>query len=74
MLKVLAEASTQNDPAFNHAQQLLAVAAAADLLPHLPPPAQGAMLVSLAKSLANSQGSGDLGRLADRNLQGVSSR
>ena len=74
VLKVLAEASTQNDPAFNHAQQLLAVAAAADLLPHLPPPAQGAMLVSLAKSLANSQGSGDLGRLADRNLQGVSSR
>ncbi|MDR3682999.1 MAG: hypothetical protein P4L11_04645 [Geothrix sp.] len=68
VLKALAEASTRNDPAFNHAHQVLAVAAAADLLPHLPPFAQEAMLVALVKSLANSQGSGDLGSLADRAL------
>jgi hypothetical protein len=66
VLKALAEASTRNDPTFNHAHQLLAIAAAADLLPHLPGPAREALLVALAKSLANSQGSGDLGRLADR--------
>ena len=69
MLKVLAEASTRNDPGFNHAHQVLAVAAAADLLPSLPPFAQEAMLVALAKSLANSQGSGDLGRMAAKPLK-----
>ena len=69
-LRALAEAATHNDPTFNHAHQLLAVAAAADLLPHLPSFAQEAMLVALAKSLANSQGSGDLGRLADGALAG----
>jgi hypothetical protein len=68
VLRVLAEASTRNDPTFNHAHQVLAVAAAADLLPHLPPFVQKAMLVALAKSLANGQGSGDLGCLADRAL------
>jgi hypothetical protein len=68
VLKTLAEASTRNDPTFNHAHQVLAVAAAADLLPHLPSFAQKAMLVALAKSLANGQGSGDLGCLADRAL------
>ena len=69
VLKVLAEASTRNDPGFNHAHQVLAVAAAADLLPSLPPFAQEAMLVALAKSLANSQGSGDLGRMAAKPLK-----
>ncbi len=67
-LGALAEAATLNDPTFNHAHQLLAVAAAADLLPHLPKVAQEAMLVALAKSLANSQGSGDLGRQAEKCL------
>lgn len=67
-LKMLAEAASRNDPAFNHAHQVLAVAAAADLLPLLPACAQEAMLMALAKSLANSQGSGDLGRQADRAL------
>ncbi|WP_243383734.1 hypothetical protein [Geothrix alkalitolerans] len=67
-LAALAEAAVQDDPTFNHAHQVLAVAAAADLLPDLPLPAQEAMVVALAKSLANSQGSGDLGRLADRAL------
>lgn len=67
-LSALAEAATRNDPTFNHAHQILAVAAAADLLPQLPPIAQEAMLVSLAKSLANSQGSGDLGRQAVKAL------
>lgn len=68
ILKTLAEAATRNDPSFNHAYQLLAVAAAADLLPHLHLMAKEAMLSALAKNLANSQGSGDLGRLADRAL------
>ncbi len=67
-LAALAEAATRNDPTFNHAHQLLAVAAAADLLPHLPAGAAEALLVALAKSLANSQGSGDLGQLADKAL------
>ncbi|MBP1772783.1 MAG: hypothetical protein H6P99_1946 [Holophagaceae bacterium] len=65
-LAALAEAATRNDPTFNHAHQVLAVAAAADLLPHLPSVAREALLVALAKSLANSQGSGDLGRQAER--------
>ena len=68
VLETLAEAATRNDPTFNHAHQLIAVAAAADLVPHLPTLVSEAMLVALAKSLANSQGSGDLGRLADRAL------
>ena len=68
VLRGLAEAATRNDPTFNHSHQLLAAAAAADLLPELPVRAQEAMLVALAKNLANSQGSGDLGRQADRAL------
>jgi hypothetical protein len=67
-LKALAEAATLNDPTFNHAHQLLAVAAAADLAEHLPPFAWESLLVALAKNLANSQGSGDLGHQADRAL------
>ena len=69
VLRALAEAATRNDPAFNHAHQILAVAAAADLLPGLPAFAQEALLVALAKNLANSQGSGDLGQRADRAFQ-----
>ncbi len=68
LLRVLAEAASQNDPAFNHSQQILSVAAAVDLLPLLPEHAQSAMLVALTKSLANSQGTADLGRLAERAL------
>ncbi len=68
VLEALAKAATRNDPTFNHAHQLIAVAAAADLLPHLPTWVSEAMLVALAKNLANSQGSGDLGRQADRAL------
>jgi hypothetical protein len=68
VLRVLAEAATRNDPVFNHAHQVLAVAAAADLMPHLPHFAQEAMLGALAKSLANSQGSEDLGCLAAKAL------
>lgn len=69
VLAQLAEAATDNDPAFNHSHQLLAVAAGADLLPLLPAHAQRALLAALAKTLANSQGSADLGRLADRALR-----
>lgn len=68
VLRALAEAASQNDPAFNHAGQLLAVASAAELLPLLAPPVRAVLLTAMAKSLANSQGSGDLGRLADRAL------
>ena len=66
LLRDLAAAAAQNDPALNHAHQTLAVAACADLAPLLPPHAQEAMLLALAKSLANSQGGGDLGRMAER--------
>ncbi len=68
VLATLAEAASRNDPAFNHAHQVFAVAAAADLLPVLPGFARETLLPALAKNLANSQGSGDLGRRADRAL------
>jgi hypothetical protein len=68
-LRALAEAASGNDPAFNHSHQLLAVAALADLLPFLPDHARAAALVAVAKSLANAQGSSDLGRLADAALR-----
>ena len=68
VLRALAETAAANDAAFNHAHQLLAVAAAADLLPSLSPDPAAALLAALAKSLANSQGSGDLGRLAEKAL------
>jgi len=68
VLPALAEAAIRNDPSFNHAHQTLAVAAAADLLPGLPAFAREALLIGLAKNLANSQGSGDLGGRADRAL------
>ncbi len=63
-LRALAEAASQNDPAFNHSHHLLAVAAASDLAPLVSAQARKAMLAAVAKSLANSQGSSDLGRRA----------
>jgi len=72
VLRTLAEAASGNDPAFNHSHQLLAVAAVADLLPHLPEHARTAVLLAAAKALANGQGSSDLGRLADAALRGAS--
>jgi hypothetical protein len=68
VLRILAEAATVNDPGFNHSHQLLAVAAAADLAPLLGPGPRRAMALALAKSLANSQGSSDAGRLAEEGL------
>lgn len=68
VLRVLAEAASQNDPAFNHSHQILSVAATADLLPLVGGRASGAILAAVTKSLANSQGSADLGRLAEKNL------
>jgi hypothetical protein len=70
-LRVLAEAAADNDPAFNHSHQILAVAAVADLLPHLPEHAREAVLVAMAKALANGQGSSDLGRQAGAALGGA---
>lgn len=67
-LRALAEAASQNDPAFNHSHHLLAVAAAADLAPGLGDTARRELLQAVAKSLANSQGSSDLGRKAERAL------
>ncbi len=69
VLRVLAEAASLNDPAFNHSHQILALAAATELLPRVTEPAREAMLLALAKSLANSQGSGELGRRAEQALQ-----
>ncbi len=71
VLAVLAEAASANDPAFNHSHQVLAVAAVADLLPHLPERVQAALLLAAAKALANGQGSSDLGRMADAALAPV---
>ena len=68
-LRALAEAASQNDPAFNHSHHLLAVAAAADLAPRLSLEARTVMSAAITKSLANSQGSSDLGRKADKALQ-----
>ncbi|HXC17197.1 MAG TPA: hypothetical protein VNV60_07130, partial [Holophagaceae bacterium] len=65
-LRSLAEAATQNDPAFNQSHHLLAAAAAADLAPGLSNEARSVMCAAIAKSLANSQGSSDLGRRADK--------
>ena len=69
VLRILAEAASSNDPSFNHSHQVLAVAAVADLLPRLPDHARAAVLLATAKSLANGQGSSDLGRLADAALR-----
>lgn len=68
-LDALAEAASRNDPSFNHSHQALAVASASILMPHLSGQAKAETLQSLAKFLANSQGSSDLGRLADRALE-----
>jgi len=68
VLRDLAAAVAQNDPTFNHAHQAMAVAAAADLAPLLPDYAREALLMAQAKSLANSQGGSDLGRVAARAL------
>ncbi|HEU4951615.1 MAG TPA: hypothetical protein VFT46_06670 [Holophagaceae bacterium] len=67
-LRALAEAASQNDPAFNHSHHLLAVAAAADMVPGLGDTARRELLQAVAKSLANSQGSSDLGRKAEKAL------
>ncbi|HET8714240.1 MAG TPA: hypothetical protein VFM16_00335 [Holophagaceae bacterium] len=68
-LRALAEAASQNDPAFNHSHHLLAVAAAADLAPFISDMARRELLAAVAKSLANSQGSADLGRKAEKALR-----
>ena len=69
VLRILAEAAAGNDPVFNHSHQILAVAAVADLLPRLPAHAGAAVLLAMAKFLANAQGSSDLCRLADAALR-----
>jgi hypothetical protein len=66
VLRVLAQAAALNNPVFNHSHHVLALAAAADLLPQISEFAKAAVLQALAKSLANSQGSGELGRIAEQ--------
>lgn len=68
ILPVLAEAASRNDPGLNQSSQALAVAAAADLAPSLPSQVVMMMYAALAKSLANSQGSDELGRKAERGM------
>lgn len=68
-LRGLAEAASQNDPAFNHSHHVLAVAAASELAPRLGEDARMALFSAVAKSLANSQGSSDLGRKAAKALR-----
>ena len=68
-LRGLAEAASQNDPAFNHSHHLLAVAAASKLASRLGDDARAALFSAVAKSLANSQGSSDLGRKAEKALR-----
>jgi len=68
VLCILAETAAQNDPAFNHSHHVLAVASAAELLPRLPGQVRDILLVALIKLLANSQGSCDLGRMAQAQL------
>lgn len=69
VLRALAESVAANDPGLDQSGQVLALAAAADLLPALAEPVQAQLVAALAKSLANSQTSGDLGRQADRALK-----
>jgi hypothetical protein len=66
VLRVLAQAAALNNPVFNHSHHVLALAAATDLLPQISEFAKAAVLQALAKSLANSQGSGELGRIAEQ--------
>jgi hypothetical protein len=66
--EALAEAAAGDDPVYNHSHQAMAVAAALDLEPLLPPHAREALYLALAKSLANGQGSTDLTLLAGRAL------
>jgi hypothetical protein len=67
--KLLAEAAAMNDPVFNHSHHILAVASALELLPRIPAGIRGILLLSLVKLLANSQGSCDLGRRAEIEIQ-----
>jgi len=70
VLRVLAEAVSVNDPIFNRSHQVLALAAALELLPRINESAKGPLLQALAKFLACSQGSGELGRMAEKTLGG----
>lgn len=68
-LRGLAEAASQNDPAFNQSHHLLAASAAVNLVQRVSMATRGKLLAAVAKSLANSQGSSDLGRQAGKVLQ-----
>ncbi|MBK8792215.1 MAG: hypothetical protein IPN59_03495 [Holophaga sp.] len=68
VMEACAEAASRNDPGFNRSSHVLAAAGAQQLLSFLPAWVASTMLIALAKSLANSQGSDDLGRVADREL------
>lgn len=67
-LKILAEAACLNDPGFNHAMQILAVASAVRC--PLPPKAARRRVGALAKFLGNTQGQDYFGRQVERALEG----
>lgn len=70
-VRSLAESATRNDPVFNHASQVMGVASLLDLMDRVPPGVAHHLRVSVAKSLANAQGSSDLGLRADRAISAL---
>jgi len=71
VLQGLAATVAHNDPGLDQSGQALTLAAAVELIPGLPEQGETELLVSVAKSLANSQASGDLGMQEDRALKAV---
>lgn len=67
-LREMAHTVAQNDPGATYSAQALTLGALSRLLPQLPESIQQPLLIAVAKSLANSQGSGDLGNRAVRAL------
>jgi len=65
VLRALADAAVESDPATNQAHHTLAVASAAEMLFRLPERDQVVLLQVLAKSLAQTQVASDVGRRVD---------
>lgn len=65
VLRALADAAAESDPATNQAHHTLAVASAAEMLFRLPDWDQVVLLQVLAKSLAQTQVASDVGRRVD---------
>lgn len=74
VVRALAATVAANDPGLDQGGQVLTLAAAVDLLPRVSEGAGALLMAAVAKSLANSQTSGDLGRQVDRALASVQGR